>query len=198
MDLVFQVIGGLFYLLNKVFFSLSERARRRADSAQARSWRIAAWVVYLVGLPPWVILFIQRHNWIAASVEAAGLPAMVLGLVMAARGQDYQPPRWLDRLALAGILVGFAYSLYDFGGLTALTQWLEIGLVVGFLVGTYQLAMDRVSGYLWYVLMHLCCAFLMQLQGLHWLFAQQAISLLFIADAYRVRQNASHQAPSPS
>jgi len=186
LDQVLQWLGGGFYLLNKIFLSLSERARNRGDNATARKWRIASWVVYLVGLPPWVAIFVSHRNWIAASVEASGIPAMVLGLVIAFRGTTKDPPRWLDSLALVCIPMGFSYSLYDFGGLKSINQWLEIGLVVGFLVGTYLLAKERTEGYLWYVLMHVACAWLMWIQGYQWLFLQQAVSLVFIGDAYRM------------
>ncbi len=185
---VLQWLGGGFYLLNKIFLSFSEHARNRGYAAAARRWRIASWAVYLCGLPPWVIIFVSWRDWIAASVEASGAPAMLLGLVTALRGTTANPPRWLDRLALVCIPAGFAYSLYDFGGLTTPNQWLEIGLVLGFLVGTYLLAKERASGYLWYVLMHVSCGWLMWIQSYPWLFLQQLASLVFIVDAYRVTQ----------
>lgn len=188
MELVLQWLAGVFYLLNKVFLSFSERAKRKENLKWARQWRIASWAVYLVGLPAWVIIFVIWHNWIAASVEASGAPAMVLGLITALRGTTKNPPRWLDRLALVCIPLGFAYSLYDFGGLNTINQWLEIGLVIGFLVGTYLLALEKMSGYLWYVLMHVSCGWLMWIQGYPWLFLQQVVSLGFIVDAYIVRR----------
>jgi len=183
---VLQWLGGGFYLLNKIFLSWSEHAKLRSDARRARQWRILSWIVYLAGLPPWVIIFVRKHNWIAAALEAGGAPAMTLGLVTAIRGTAKNPPRWLDRFALLCIPVGFAYSLYDFGELTAVSQWLEIALVLGFLVGTYLLARERASGYLWYVLMHVSCGWLMYRQGFPWLAAQQAASLIFIVDAYAV------------
>ncbi len=186
MQLLLQWLGGGFYLLNKIFFSFSERRQRRGDARLAKKWRIASWAVYLVGLPPWVIIFIYWHNWIAASVEASGAPSMVLGLVMAMRGHQSSPPRWLNRIAYVCIPIGLAISLYDFGGITTLNQCLEIGLVAGFLIGTYQLALHRYSGYLWYILMHVACGWLMWIQQFPWLAAQQAVSLLFIFDAYWV------------
>ena len=188
---VLQWLGGGFYLLNKIFFSFSERARNRRSEALARRWRIASWAVYLVGLPPWVIIFVSWRNWIAASVEASGAPSMILGLVLALRGTAKDPPRWLDRLAIVCVPIGFAVSLYDFGGLTALNQWLEIGLVSGFLLGTYQLARDRASGYLWFVLMHVSCGWLMWIQGYPWLLGQQVVSLGFIVYAYVARRRRS-------
>jgi len=180
-----QFLGGGFYLLNKVFFSFSERARRKGDQVKARQWRIAAWAVYIIGLPPWVIIFIGERNWIAASVEASGVPAMAMGLVLALQSSEKKTvPRWLDYLAAICVPLGFVYSLYDFHGLNTLKQWLEIGLVIGFLIGTYQLAKERPSGYLWYVLMHISCGCLMWIEDYPWLLLQQLISLGFIADAY--------------
>ncbi|MFA5945671.1 MAG: hypothetical protein WC802_02055 [Patescibacteria group bacterium] len=180
-----QFLGGGFYLLNKVFFSFSERARRKGDQVKARQWRIAAWAVYIIGLPPWVAIFITEHNWIAASVETSGVPAMVMGLILALRsGEKKIVPRWLDYLAFICVPLGFVYSLYDFHGLNTLKQWLEIGLVAGFLIGTYQLAKEHPGGYLWYVLMHISCGYLMWVESYPWLLLQQLVSLGFIADAY--------------
>lgn len=193
MSLALQWIGGACYLLNKICLWFSERDRRAGNESRRRRWRIASWAVYLVGLPAWVLIFIEWHNWIAASVEASGAPAMLLGLLTAARGTDAKPPRWLDRLALACIPLGFGHSLWDFGGFATLNQWLETALVLGFLVGTYQLAKERASGYAWYVLMHVACGWLMWIQGYPWLFLQQIVSLVFIVDAWRVQRDASRQ-----
>lgn len=188
MHLLLQWLGGGFYLLNKVFLSFSERARKKGNKQLSRKWRIASWVVYLAGLPFWVIILMSWRNWIAAGVEASGAPAMLLGLITALRGNTKSAPRWLDCLALVCIPLGFAYSLYDFGGLNTINQWLEIGLVVGFLVGTYQLAKERLNGYLWFVLMHVSCGWLMWIQGYPWLLLQQVVSLAFIGDAYLTKR----------
>lgn len=176
--------AGSFYLLNKIFLSLSERAMCKNRGDWAKVARVASWIAYLVGLPAWVWIFVEEHNWIAAGVETSGLPAMLLGLVIALRGKGGKSPKILDRIALFFIPVGFLYSLYDFGGFNSFTQLLETLLVVGFLVGTYQLAKERLSGYLWFVLMHVACAWLMWVQDYQWLFLQQVVSLLFVYDAY--------------
>jgi hypothetical protein len=181
-----QWFAAGLYLLNKIFLWLSEHARERGMARASRAWRIASWVVYLAGLPPWVIIFVGERDWIAAGVEASAGPAMLLGLVNALRGSTENPPRWLERFAFACIPLGFVYSLVDFGGLSTMRQWLEIGLVVGFLIGTYQIANERPAGYLWFVLMHVCCGALMWMQDYVGLFLQQMASLIFIFDAYRI------------
>lgn len=181
-----QAWGGGFFLLNKVFLWLSERARRDGKHQNGRRWRIVSWVIYLLGLPPWLVIFAQKSDWIAAALEASGIPAMLLGLVLAIRGSTDKPPAWLDRLTLVMIPAGVLYSVHDLGGFGHLSQWLESALVLGYLVGTRQLGLERASGYLWYVLMHLACGLLMFHQGLYGLMALQIISLAFIADAYRV------------
>lgn len=190
MHLLLQVLGGGFYLLNKIFFSRSERARLAGNEAARRRWRIASWSVYLVGLPPWVIIFVAERNWIAASVEASSVFAMLLGLVTAVLGQKKDAPSWLNRLALACIAAGFAASFWDLGGFGMPTQWLETTLVVGFLVGTYLLAKERAVGYLWYVLMHVSCAWLMWIEHYPMLFGMQILSLGFILDAFLVHRRA--------
>lgn len=189
---VLQWLGGGFYLLNKVFFSFAERAQARGRSEQSRQWQIASWIVYLAGLGPWVIIFVSWRNWIAASVEASGTPAMILGLVTALRlGESRKAPQWLDFTAITLIVLGFGFSFYDFGGLRTLNQWLEVGLVTGFLIGTYLLAKKRASGYLWFILMHVSCGSLMWIQHYPWLTLQQVVSLGFILDAYGTTQRRS-------
>jgi hypothetical protein len=181
-----QLWGGVFYTLNKILFSYSEHIKARGDEVEFRRWRVASWVVYIVGLPAWVILLAGNRAWIAAGVESFGFLSMLLGLVIAYRGKGGGYPKWLDVTARLCIPLGFLYSLYDFGGLNTVNQWLEIGLVVGFLVGTYLLAKERSVGYLWYVLMHVSAGGLMWSQGLLWLCAQQVLSLAFIVDAYKI------------
>lgn len=122
---------------------------------------------------------------------------MLLGLVGAWRGTERSPPRWLDQIAVACVVTGLAYSVYDFGGLNTLNQGLEIGLVFGFLVGTYQLAKKQANGYLWFVLMHISCGALMWRQDSTLLFAQQLLSLVFIADAYRLARRNQARATAP-
>jgi hypothetical protein len=184
LNVLLQILAGGFYLLNKIFLAASERAKQSNKSATSRKWRIAAWGIYLLGLPAWVVIFIKERNWIAASVEASGAPSMLLGLIIAVRGLEKGVPKWLDRFAIICIPFGFAYSFYDFGSFTSLTQWLETMLVVSYLVGTYLLANERGNGYLWYIVMHLACGYLMWHQDYPWLVLQQVISLLIIVDAY--------------
>jgi len=149
----------------------------------SQRWRVNAWTVYLIGLPAWIIIFISERNWIAAALEAGGAPAMVLGLVVALRGKG-KAPKWLDYIALIAIMLGLSYSWYDFGGVTTINQWLELGMVTGFLSGTYLLAKERPVGYLCFLLMVSSNLCLMWIQDYPWLALQQLISLGFILDAF--------------
>jgi len=79
LDLLLQAWGGGFYLLNKICFALA--AGR--GGAGRRRLRFGGWLVYLLGVPAWVILLIDHQNWIAASIEAGGVPSMILGLLAA-------------------------------------------------------------------------------------------------------------------
>lgn len=178
-------IGGGLYLLHKVFLWEKERAQGYKNKALARRWRIAAWAVYIVGLPFWLYYFHAQRNWIAGFVEVSGLPAMVLGLVIAIRGTDEKAPTWLYWLSVICAIAGFGASLYDFKGLTTLKQWLELGLVLGYLVGTYLLALDRINGYLWYMVMHFFCAYLTLIQGSMLLSVMQWVSFFFVKRSYK-------------
>jgi hypothetical protein len=179
LNVLLQIWGGVFFLLNKIFLSFSERS----EGDENKRWRVRSWVVYLVGLPAWVLIFVLERNWIVACLETSGVPAMVLGLKIAMQGKGKEL-KWLDRLAVIGILVGLVLSWYDLGGITKWTQWLEMGVSLGYLVGTYQLAKERPTGFLWFLLMNGSNAALMWAQGYHWLFWQQVASLIFVFDAY--------------
>ena len=120
-DISLQIWGGLFYLLNKVFFSQAERSK---TINVRKIWRIRSWIVYLAGIPAWVVVFISKHNWIAAGVESGGAPAMLVGIMIAWRGHGTEP-KWLDILAKSSVLVGLVLSMYEFGGIINLNQFIS-------------------------------------------------------------------------
>jgi len=183
-DISLQIWGGLFYLLNKVFFSQAERSKTISGR---KIWRIRSWIVYLSGLPAWVAVFISEHNWIAAGVESGGAPAMLLGLIIAWRGRGTEP-KWLDSIAKLSVLLGIGLSIHEFGGIKNLSQFLELGIAAGFLMGTYMMAKDNAQGYLWLMLGNVSCASLMGIQGFFILMTQQMVSLAFVTDALLTRR----------
>jgi len=181
-NLLLQVWGGLFYLLNKVFFSRAERSKNSQGKQKSRFW---AWALYLIGVPTWVIVLVSGRNWIAAAIETRGAPAMLVGLINARRGQGHAP-LWLDHFVKLALAIGLGLSLYDFGDLTSLSQVLELGMASGLLMGTYLLSKDKPHGYFWLRLGNITCARLRGIQ-VHWLLlAEQTISLGFVFDAYWV------------
>ena len=184
-EISLQIWGGLFCLLNKVFFSQAERSKTIDDR---KIWRIRSWIVYLTGLPAWVVVFVSEHNWIAAGVESGGAPAMLVGLIIALRGHGTEP-KWLDSIAKLSILVGLAVSGYELGGIKNISQFLELGIAAGFLMGTYMMAKDNAQGYLWLMLGNVSCASLMGIEGFYILMTQQLVSLGFVTDAFIVRRN---------
>jgi len=187
--IILQTWAGLFYLFNKIFFSRAERSK---DEKKERRNRIISWAVYLTGLPAWLCLFVLERNWILFGVEFSGAPAMALGLYLSVKGIEKKPPRWLDIFARLAIISGLGFSIYDFGGITTINQFLELGVSVGFILGTYQLARQRIKGYYWFMLMNSCCAALMFVQGYPVLVIQQIISLLFVIDALRAKKRKSN------
>jgi hypothetical protein len=85
MELLLQIWGGGCYLLNKIFLSRSE------GKLDGRTVRIWGWAVYLLGLPAWVIILVMKRDWMAATIEAGGAPAMLLGLMAAMKGLERAP-----------------------------------------------------------------------------------------------------------
>jgi nicotinamide riboside transporter PnuC len=185
MDLILQIWGGGLYLLNKIFFALAEGR----TEATKRILRIIGWIVYILGVPAWVIILVGKHDWIAAAIEAGGVPAMLFGLYNVYRNPDI-PNRIFDRFAsfctYTFLLFGVSYSLYDYGGIISLSQVFEIGVMVGFLIGSYLLAKKNVYGWLFFMLMNVSMAALMFLQHKPLLSLQQLVSLCFVVYGFTV------------
>jgi hypothetical protein len=184
--LLLQVWGGGFYLANKILLSVAEG---RVEADRLKIW---GWAFYLLGLPAWIIILVTKQDWIAAAIEVGGAPSMVLGLMIAFR-KGNSLPAVLDKFAMifAYILIfgGTSYSIYIHGGITSLTQVLEVGVMAGFLGGTYLLAKNSRSGWLLFMIMNSSMGLLMYLQGSLILAAQQAISLLFVFYGYYQASN---------
>ena len=129
-------MGGLFYLTNKICFALAEGKEKN----RRRQLKLVGWIIYILGVPAWVIILIIKHDWIAASIEAGGVPAMLFGLYNVYKNSE-KPNRSFDiitsLITYVFILFGTCYSLYDYGGITSVTQFLEIGVMIGFLLGSY-------------------------------------------------------------
>lgn len=181
MDILLQMWGGGFYLLNKILLST---AQGRADSKRLR---IAGWTFYVLGVPPWVILLAAKHDWIAAMIEVGGVPSMLLGLFMAIKGLEAIPKR-LDRLSMgfayAMLVLGVVYSVVDHNGIRNLSQILEMAVMAGFLGGTYLLAKGNRSGWLLFMVMNIGMGLLMLMRTNYILAAQQMVSLCFVLSGY--------------
>jgi hypothetical protein len=179
MDLMLQIWGGGFYLLNKIFFVFAEGK----SPTIKRQLRLFGWVIYILGVPAWVIILISKHNWIAASMEVGGVPAMIFGLYNAYHDVIH-PRKALDlitsTITYMTLIFGVSYSFYDYGGIYSLTQFLEIGTTAGFLIGSYLLAKKNSKGWLFFMLMNGCMAALMFLHHKPLLAIQQLISLCFV------------------
>ncbi len=186
-DILLQIWGGTFYLLNKIFFAKTERSSGRDKK---RRWRIWSWIVYLLALPAWVVVFILNHNWIAAGVEAGAAPAMVVGLLVACNGRGHES-KILDTIAKMSVFGGIVLSIYEFGGINTINQILELGIASGFLMGTYLLAKDRIAGYFWIMEGNVCCSALMGIEGFYFLMVQQVVSLVFVTDACLTKYKAT-------
>ena len=179
MDLLLQVWGGSFYLTNKICFALAEGKNRY----RKRQLKLFGWAIYVLGVPAWVIILVLKHDWIAASIEAGGLPAMLFGLYSVYMNRE-TPNRVFDFIAsfftYTFILLGTGYSVYDYGGITSISQMLEIGVMVGFLLGSYLLAKNNPHGWLYFMLMNASMGTLMIIQHKPVLAIQQAVSLGFV------------------
>lgn len=179
MDLILQIWGGSFYLTNKICFALAEDKKK----SRKRKLKIVGWLVYILGVPAWVSILIIKHDWIAASIEIGGVPAMLFGLFNVYK--NYQKPSRIFNIiasffTYAFIIIGTGYSFYDYGGITSVNQLLEIGVMVGFLLGSYHLAKNNTYGWLFFMIMNGSMGTLMIIQNKPILAIQQAVSLCFV------------------
>jgi hypothetical protein len=179
MDLVLQIWGGLFYLTNKICFALAEGKEKN----RKRQLKIIGWTIYILGVPAWVAILIIKHDWIAASIEAGGIPAMLFGLYNVYKNSE-KPNSFFNIIAsffsYAFIIFGTSYSLYDYGGITSISQLLEIGVMIGFLLGSYHLAKNKAFGWLFFMIMNGSMGTLMIIQNKPILAIQQTVSLCVV------------------
>ena len=179
MDIFLQLWAGLFYLLNKIFFSIAEKQHTQLK----RTLRMISWSVYLLGVPAWTIILIGKSNWIAASIQLAGVPAMLLGLYNVINHTQKAKQQWdtlVSLLTYLFIIIGLGYSINEYGGIISLSQFLEIGTMTGFLLGGYLLAKDNHYGWPCFMLMNASMGTLMLIQDKPILAIQQGISLCFV------------------
>jgi len=179
MDLVLQIWGGAFYLSNKILLALSEG---RSGSTR-KKLKICAWSTYLIGVPAWVTILISHQNFIAASIEVGAAPAMLLGLYNAYY-ENNKPNKVFNHIVTvitySSLIFGLALSLYHHAGMTSLLQFLEVAMMLGFLLGSNYLARGNNIGWLFFMLMNLSTAALMLLQQKPLLMVQQLLSLCFV------------------
>lgn len=179
MDLTLQVWGGGCYLLNKILFAVSEGKKQKIK----RVLKLYGWGIYILGVPAWVIILVNKQNWIAASIEAGGVPSMFLGLYTVFKNTDV-PNGTFDKIAsiftYGSLTLGVSYSLHENGGISSLSQILEFGVMVGFLLGSYLLAKNSRNGWLFFMLMNGSMASLMFIQSKPLLAMQQLVSLGFV------------------
>jgi hypothetical protein len=192
MDIFLQVWGGGFYLLNKIFFALAEGKKEKIK----RQLKIIGWVVYILGVPAWVIILVSKHDWIAASIEAGGVPSMLFGLFTVYQNCA-SPNKFFDNIAyiftFIFLILGVSYSVYDYGGITSISQLLEIGVMIGFLIGSYLLAKNNSYGWLFFMLMNGSMASLMLIQNKPFLSIQQLVSLFFAIYGFAIVLKTSRQ-----
>ncbi|MFM2478545.1 hypothetical protein [Celerinatantimonas sp. MCCC 1A17872] len=178
MDLFLQVWGGVFYLVNKMLFSIAQTQ----PLTTRRRLKILGWGVYIFGVPPWVIILVGQQNWIAASIEFGGIPAMIFGLYVVIKGRvaNHLYDKLTSVITYFFIVLGSGYSLYCHHGISSLTQVFEIGVMIGFLLGGYLLAKDNINGWFCFALMNLSMGTLMLIQHKPILAIQQVVSLAFV------------------
>jgi hypothetical protein len=190
-EVICQILGGVFYLLNKIFLSLGERNGKKVLAGlNFKDW---SWISFLIGLPFWLILFFLEKNYIALGLESSAIPSLVLGLIISINGSKIKEPFWIKYFVISSVVMGLYFSINQNGGINSSTQISEIVMVSTFLIGTYYLAKEKNTGYLYYILMHLSCIYLMYLNNFYLLTIQQIFSIGFVIDAYIISKRLKPQ-----
>jgi hypothetical protein len=175
METFLQFWGGAGYFLAKVLLVRAEFVEKN------RNLRLAGWFVYLLGVPAWVILLASEQDWIAASIETAGVPAILLGIVMTWKqsAEANKKIDWSIRIFTGlMILLGVSNSVYTFNGIRTLSQILEIIIIFGYLVSNYLLAKRNPYAWLMFMTGLGSMSILMYIQDKPILCIQQLISLI--------------------
>ncbi len=194
-EVIYQILGGVFYLLNKIFLSLGERMAKKIiwisvyrfleslniDKTKLKIW---SWISLLIGIPFWLILFKIQNNSIALALEASAIPSIVIGLIFSVKGLNKKEPFWIKYVVIYSIVYGLHQSISYYNGINNEIQITEIIMVFTFLIGNYYLTKGKNTGYIYYILMHVSCIYLMYLNEYHGLMWQQLISIGFVVDAY--------------
>ncbi len=183
MTLFLQIFGGGCYLVNKILFAAAETQPLKVK----RELLIWGWAIYVIGVPAWVIILAQQDNWIAVSVQAGVVPSMLFGLYNVYH-RVVNPSRRVGRLVSAFtytvLTLGLGYSIWQRHGINALTQVLEMGVMVGFLIGSFLMAKRSLAGWWCFMLMNVSMASLMVVQHKPILAGQQVASLAFVVLGY--------------
>lgn len=177
--MLLQIWAAISYLMNRVLFALAENK----SAPLKRKMKIGGWIIFILGVPAWVVILASKNDWIAASVEAGGLPSMFLGLyntVYHTKPANVIYDRLVSAFTICTLFFGLFFSLRHYGGLHSLSQILEMGIVIGFLLGSYLLAKNNINGWLFFMLMNISTASLMLLHGTWFLMVQQLVSLGFV------------------
>lgn len=181
--------GGWFYFFNKLAFVLGEgihRSEGRWAEPYLPLFEQAAWFLYLVGLPAWVVLLWYREDFIVSFIEMAGAPSMLYGLFVSLgwMQKNTTRERLMNIICVVGTFLGIGVSFRLLGIMTRDDQWLEVALSVGFLTGLYLRSHGSARGYLFFAFMNLSNTALMYRQGHEYLALQQFVSLIFMIVAY--------------
>ena len=175
MEIFLQIWGGIGYFLAKVLLVRAEFVDND------RNLRLTGWSIYLLGLPAWVILLVNKQNWIASAIETAGVPAIILGIVMTWK-QNNNPNKIIDWcigiFTCLMIICGVSYSIYTFNGIRTFSQILEIIIIFGYLVSNYLLAKRNPFAWLMFMVGLISMSILQYIQGKPILCIQQLISLV--------------------
>jgi hypothetical protein len=188
--LLLQLWGGIFFLLNKIFFTSAEY--KVAD--RQRLARLRGWIFYFIGIWSWMILFGIKGNYIMLGVEAGSIPMMIVGIHKQSKAKSFL---FLNKIALffspiqnyiltICIAVGIFYSFYSFeangDNVKRTIQILELVCTLTFLIGTRLMNTEKYIkwGLLCFMLMNVSAGSFLFLQENEILGTQQAISLLIV------------------
>ena len=148
MEIFLQCWGGTGYLLHKILIARSESLEND------KHWRLFGWISYLLGMPAFLIVLVSNQNWIASSIEIAGIPSIVLGIFITLK-KNNNPSKYIDWAIriFTGIMIllGVLFSIYTYSGLKMLSQILEMIIIIGILIGNYLLA--KKNPFAWIMLM---------------------------------------------
>ncbi|MBI5414286.1 hypothetical protein HZA38_02110 [Candidatus Peregrinibacteria bacterium] len=166
-----EILGGFLYFLSKVFLSY-------VGESDKKKIRIG-WIVYLLGVPSWVIILWHYQSYIFCGTELAGGIVIFRGLISSFQEKKKTE---FDSIDIGICVLVFLITLWhtvQTVGFESIVPYLEVIIAVGFPLGGYLRRKENIFCWYAFTAMHLAAMPILWEKGRMLLWTLQALSVFF-------------------